>query len=244
MNHSTFEIDNAVILAAGFSSRFAPLSKTTPKALLNVRGEILIERQIRQLKEAGIHDIYVVTGYLGEQFSYLPDKWGVTLIENHAYQIRNNHSSVWAARSVLANTYICSADNYFPENVFSVSSSYPYYSSLYADGPTEEYCLTTDESGRITDVRIGGADSWYMLGHVLFDTRFSSRFLKILETEYDLPETQNLMWENIYMKHLEELTLYIKKYPSGSILEFDTLDELCQFDSSYCSYRDSLLKTK
>ncbi|MDD4509933.1 MAG: NTP transferase domain-containing protein [Oscillospiraceae bacterium] len=242
MSHSTLEIDNAVILAAGFASRFAPLSRTTPKALLNVRGEILIERQIRQLREAGIHDIYVVTGYLGEQFSYLTDRWGVTLIENREYQTRNNHSSVWAARGVLANTYICSSDNYFPENVFSASSPSPYYSALYAHGPTEEYCLATDESGRITDVRIGGADSWYMLGHVLFDTNFSSRFLKVLEAEYDLPETQNLMWEDIYRKHLEELTLYIKKYSAGSILEFDTLDELCRFDSSYCAYRDSLSK--
>ena len=68
MEHKKFKIDNAVILAAGFSSRFAPLSLHTPKALLKVKGEILIERQIRQLQEAGIRDIYVVTGYLGQQF--------------------------------------------------------------------------------------------------------------------------------------------------------------------------------
>lgn len=240
MHTSKFNIDNAVILAAGFASRFAPLSLTTPKALLTVRGEVLIERQIRQLKEAGIHDIYIVTGYLKEQFEYLPDKWGVSLIENTAYQNRNNHSSVWAAREVLSNTYVCSSDNFFPENPFTPDSTIPYYSALYARGSTDEYCMTTDMSGRITEVRIGGKDSWYMLGHVLFNTEFSCQFLKILEAEYNLPETKDLMWENIYMNHLEELTLYIKKYPEGTILEFDTLDELCLFDHSYCSYRDSL----
>lgn len=240
MQTSTFDIDNAVILAAGFASRFAPLSLKTPKALLTVRGEVLIERQIRQLKEAGIHDIYIVTGYLKEQFQYLTGKWNVTLIENREYQERNNHSSVWAARSVLANTFICSSDNYFPDNPFSPDSTLPYYSALYAQGPTEEYCLTTDSAGKITDVQIGGSDSWYMLGHVLFDEKFSNQFLRILEAEYDLPATRNLMWENIYMKHLAELTLYIKEYPEHAILEFDTLDELCLFDPSYCSYRDSL----
>lgn len=181
MEHKKFKIDNAVILAAGFSSRFAPLSLHTPKALLKVKGEILIERQIRQLQEAGIRDIYVVTGYLGQQFDYLRERAGVSLIENKEYQVRNNHSSVWAARDVLANTYICSSDNYFTENLFTAAAKRPYYSALYADGPTEEYCLTTDSSGRITDVTIGGSDSWYMLGHVLFDQRFSSSFLHILE---------------------------------------------------------------
>lgn len=236
MEHKKFKIDNAVILAAGFSSRFAPLSLHTPKALLKVKGEILIERQIRQLQEAGIRDIYVVTGYLGQQFDYLRERAGVSLIENKEYQVRNNHSSVWAARDVLANTYICSSDNYFTENLFTAAAKRPYYSALYADGPTEEYCLTTDSSGRITDVTIGGSDSWYMLGHVLFDQRFSSSFLHILEREYNRPETVNLMWENIYMKHLDELTLYIKKYRNNVIREFDTVKELAAFDPSYLSY--------
>ena len=236
MEQKKFKIDNAVILAAGFSSRFAPLSLHTPKALLKVKGEILIERQIRQLQEAGIRDIYVVTGYLGQQFDYLRERAGVSLIENKEYQVRNNHSSVWAARDVLANTYICSSDNYFTENLFTDAAKRPYYSALYADGPTEEYCLTTDSSGRITDVTIGGSDSWYMLGHVLFDQRFSSSFLHILEREYNRPETVNLMWENIYMKHLDELTLYIKKYHGSAIREFDTVKELAAFDPSYLSY--------
>lgn len=233
MKNKEFKIDNAVILAAGFSSRFAPLSLHTPKALLRVKGEILIERQIRQLQEAGIHDIYVVTGYLGEQFDYLKEKAGVSLIENREYQTRNNHSSIWAAREVLANTYICSSDNYFTENLFTAAADQPYYSALYASGPTEEYCLTTDSSGRITGVTIGGADSWYMLGHVLFDRAFSSSFLHILEQEYDRPETLNRMWENIYMEHLDELTLYIKKYRDNVIREFDTVQELAAFDPDY-----------
>ena len=84
-----YTVDNAVIMAAGTSSRFAPLSYERPKALLEVKGEILIERQIRQLREAGILEIYVVVGYKAEQFNYLKDMFGVKIIRNNEYLSRN-----------------------------------------------------------------------------------------------------------------------------------------------------------
>ena len=70
-------VDNAIIMAAGTSSRFAPLSYEKHKAMTVVKGEVLIERQIRQLKEAGVPQILIVTGYKAEQFDYLMDKYGV-----------------------------------------------------------------------------------------------------------------------------------------------------------------------
>lgn len=229
----TFTIDNAIILAAGYSSRLAPLSDVCPKALLPVRGEILIERQIRQLMEAGISQIYVVVGYMKERFAYLTEKFPVTLIENPEYDTRNNHSSIFAAKKYLRNSYICSADNYFPYNPFTLQVARPYYSALHAKGSTEEYCLTTDDQGRITNVQIGGKDSWYMLGHVCVDEAFSRTFLALLEEAYPLEETKPLLWEHIYMKHLDKLCLYQKEYPSDYILEFDTFEDLQAFDSFY-----------
>ena len=113
-----FKVNNAVIMAAGFSSRFAPLSYETPKGLVTIRGEKLIERQIRQLKEAGIQNIIVVVGYKKELFKYLQDAFDVKIIENEEFSKRNNHSSLWAIKDYLRNTYICSVDNYFVENPF------------------------------------------------------------------------------------------------------------------------------
>ena len=78
---------NAIIMAAGTSTRFAPLSYEKPKGLLEVKGEILIERQIRQLKEAGIEDIIVVVGYKSGQFSYLEEKFGVRIVMNEDYNV-------------------------------------------------------------------------------------------------------------------------------------------------------------
>ena len=91
-------IDNAVIMAAGMSTRLAPLSYEKPKALLTIHGEVLIERQIRQLQEAGIEDITVIVGYHREQFEYLKDKYGVVLVHNPDYLTRNNNASIYVAR--------------------------------------------------------------------------------------------------------------------------------------------------
>ena len=85
---------NAIILAAGTASRFVPLSEEYPKGLLEVKGEVLIERQIRQLRESGIDDITIVTGYKAEMFAYLCEKYGVEIVLNKDYKHYNNISSV------------------------------------------------------------------------------------------------------------------------------------------------------
>ncbi len=237
-----YKVDNAVIMAAGTSSRFAPLSYERHKALTEVRGEVLIERQIRQLREAGIEKIYVVTGYKAEQFDYLENKFGVQLIYNPEYLTRNNNGSIWVARKVIRNTYICSADNYFAVNPFEKEVDVAYYSAMYSEGPTHEWCMT-EEDGIIDSVVVGGEASWYMLGHVFWDERFSSRFLEILEAEYDKPETVGKLWEDIYIDHIKQLSMKMRKYPNETIYEFDTLDELREFDSSYLTdTRSAILK--
>ncbi len=238
-----FKVDNAIIMAAGTASRFAPLSFERPKALIEVKGEVLIERQIRQLREAGIDEIIVVVGYMKECFMYLEEKFGVKIVVNDDYLTRNNNASIYVAREYLKNSYICSSDNYFSQNPFESEVDSAYYAAIYADGETKEWCMTESEDGFINNVTVGGRDAWFMLGHTFWDEEFSKGFLKILDEIYDLPETANLLWESIYMEHLDELKMRIRKYASDVIFEFDTLDELRLFDESYISNtRSEILK--
>ena len=164
---------NAIIMAAGTSSRFVPLSAECPKGLLEVKDEVLIERQIRQLKEAGISDITIIVGYKADMFAYLNGKFGVDIVLNEDFARYNNTSSLIRVIDRLDNTFVCSSDNYFPENLFIADSPDSYYSALYAEGKTNEYCLTTNGEDFITDVRVGGRDAWYMVGHVFFLTSSS-----------------------------------------------------------------------
>lgn len=225
-------VDNAIIMAAGTASRFAPISYEKPKALITVKGEVLIERQIRQLKEAGIHEIIVVTGYKAEQFEYLRKKLGVTLVHNPEYLTKNNHSSIYAVKDYLKNSYICSSDNYFLQNPFENEVENSFYSCVFAKGKTQEWCIS-EKNGWIENVVVGGEDSWVMLGHVFWSKSFSRKFISILEEEYNRPETANKLWETIYIEHITELPLSIRKYPDDYIFEFDTLDELREFDLTY-----------
>ena len=234
-----YKVDNAVILAAGLSSRFAPISYEKPKGVLRVRGEVLIERQIEQLREAGITDLTVVVGYKKEYFFYLRKKYGVTLVNNDEYASRNNNGSLWRVRGCLGNTYVCSSDDYFTQNPFNAYVFKAYYSAQYAEGPTKEWCMETGAGGRITKVTVGGSNSWYMLGHVYFDRAFSERFVKILEEEYDRPETVDMLWEDLYIEHIKELDMVLRPYPAGAINEFDSLDELRAFDPHFLENVDS-----
>lgn len=237
------KVDNAIIMAAGTSSRFAPLSYEKHKAMTVVKGEVLIERQIEQLKTAGISEIYIVTGYKAEQFNYLIPKYGVKLIHNPDYLIRNNNGSIWAVRDILKNSFICSADNYFNSNPFEAEVDEAYYAAEYADGHTAEWCMTEDENGFINSVTIGGENAWYMLGHTFWSAEFSTEFLRILKVEYDLPGTADKLWEKIFMAHLDTLKMKIRKYEPGVIYEFDTMDELREFDKSYINdTRSTIIK--
>lgn len=236
--------DNAVIMAAGTSSRFAPLSYEVPKGLITVKNEVLIERQIRQLREAGIGDIYIVTGYKAEDFQYLKNKYNVKLRHNPYYDKRNNNSSIKAVEDILKNTYVCSADNYFIKNPFELNVNNAYYAAVYSNGPTKEWCMSTDSKGWITNVSIGGQNAWYMLGHTFWDEEFSNKFVEILNQVYDLPETADMLWEDIYINHIDELHMKIKKYPKDFIFEFDTLDELREFDKSYINDTRSMILKK
>ena len=231
-------------MAAGTSSRFVPLSSEMPKGLLEVNGEILIERQIRQLKEAGISDVIIVVCYKSELFEYLKDKFGVTLVYNEDFRRYNNTSSIVRVLDRLNNTYICSSDNYFPKNVFLENPTESYYSALYAEGQTKEYCLTTDEKDYIDSVTIGGSDSWYMVGHVYFTDNFSRKFREILTHDYKEESTRQAYWEDVYIKHIRELPkMKIHRYKEHDIKEFDSIDELRLFDNSYLkNTRSSILK--
>ena len=110
--------ERAIILAAGYGMRMIPINAEVPKGMLTVHGEVLIERLIRQLHEAGVHEIWVVTGYRKEQYEYLADAFGVNLLICRDYMTRNNLYTLLVAKDHLENAYIVPCDLYFYRNPF------------------------------------------------------------------------------------------------------------------------------
>ena len=118
---------NAIILAAGFGMRMVPINLETPKPLLEINGETLIERTIKQLREVGIKNIYVVVGFLKERFEYLIDEYGVELIVNEEYAVKNNLHSLALASDKISNTYIIPGDVWCDRNPFRKNELYSWY---------------------------------------------------------------------------------------------------------------------
>ncbi len=228
-----YKVKNAVIMAAGLSSRFAPVSYEKPKGLLSVRGDIMIERHIEQLLEAGIDDIVVVVGYKKEQFFYLEEKYGAKIVVNPEFASRNNNSTLMRVRELLGNTYICTSDIYYTKNIFKPYVWKAYYAGEYCDGPTDEWCIYTNRAGRITRVHVGGESAWYMTDQAYFDRAFAERFVEILEAEYDDPRTVGKLWEEIFSDHVDELDMELRRLESGTVFEFDSLEALREFDPMF-----------
>ncbi|ADE19400.1 sugar phosphate nucleotidyltransferase [Mycoplasma crocodyli] len=113
------KINNAIIFAAGKGTRMSPLTQYIPKPLIKVRGIPLIERNIEYLKMLGINNISIVVGYLGDQFKYLQEKYGVKLIENPDYETSNNISSLYYSHNLFNNTLYIEGDLFIDDiNVF------------------------------------------------------------------------------------------------------------------------------
>lgn len=235
------KVDNAIIMAAGESKRCLPLSGILPKGLFVVKGEVLIEREIRQLCEAGVNNIIVVVGYMAEKFLYLKEKYGVTIVENKDYHIKNNISSIYAARKYLGNSYICCADNYYVENIFSDYEDGSFYTCAYTKAYADEYCITEAENGYIENITRGGQEQWFTIGANFWSRSFSGKFVELLEKEYGNPEVDALLIDDFHIRHFSELPIKAKKMVSNMVLEFDTIDEFEAFDPNFKAYAKELI---
>ncbi len=227
------KVTNAIILAAGKSKRFKPISDYCPKGLSIVKGEVLVERQIKQLQAVGISDITLVVGYKKEMFFYLADKYNVKIVVNEQYDTQDNVSSLRLVLDQLDNTYICSVDNYYPENLFNTYEYRGFYSTIYVENNSDEWVVRTDEAGLINDVNIGAPSGHIMLGFVYFDREFSENFRRVIHDVEGIDEYNHHVWEYLYMKYLDTLKLEIKEFDTNSILEFDTIDDAINFDESF-----------
>lgn len=233
---------NAIILAAGKSTRFAPFTYEKPKGLFRVKGEILIERQIEQLKKAGVDEVIVVVGYMKEKFFYLEQKYqGLSLIVNNEFGKKGNLYSVYIARKYLADTFVCCADHYFVDNPFTYDNpdNHSWRTCVYETGKFREFAVTVSDAGIITETNIGGKDCLAQVGCAYLNSSFSSRFRAYMENEINDFGIASMFWEEFYGKHIHQLSFYSREFSIGSIFEFDNIDDLRAFDSEFLLNVDS-----
>ena len=235
-----YRVNNAVILAAGASTRFIPLSLEQPKGLLEVKGEKLIERQIQQLQDAGIKNITIVLGYKKEMFYYLEDKYGVNFIINESFNIKNNIESLYLAKEKLRNTYICVSDSYFVENPFNQYEYQTFNAGISIKKKTNEMYVDTDENGKIIMMEKYRDSGKVLFGHSFWNEDFSNAFIKLMEADRTVGKYNQSFWEWMVKDNLNNLpSFYFKEYEEGNIYEFDYFEDLRRFDSQYQGHTHS-----
>lgn len=219
------KVENAVILAAGGSDISAKSVYSMPKGLFMKNGETLIERQIRQLREAGIENITVVIAYKQELYFFLQDKWNVNLEINPDLK-KNNVYSLYIAKNHLGSTYICNCDNYFEENPFSLYEYNAYHATVYKEDAHNELVVRKNSSGRILNVYSNAKSGECIYGHAYIDKEFSRRLISYMEKEIEDFRTSALFWEEFVSRHAEDLDMYVREYDADFLFEFDSIQEI------------------
>jgi len=240
----------AIILAAGMGKRIAPLSYERPKGLLTVRGQVLIERLIGQLHEAGVTDITVVVGYMKEAFFYLEDLLGVSIRVNADYAERRNHSSLMVARDKLPRSYICAPNQYLEDNLFLQAQETSYCSVVPLGDVSKGPAVRVDAAGFIelasatttTDAPAATGLSLLRLeGPAYLDQGTGERLAHILEEGYTEPGMAACSWEDVVLAHTDQLHLRARVLEPGVVTEFSSLDDLQHFDCDFMDNVDSTI---
>lgn len=216
----------AILLAAGMGTRLRPLTLETPKSLIKVNNKPLLERQIEFLKEKGIDEIIVVTGYLSEKFEYLEEKYGVNIIYNDKYNIYNNIYTMYLVREYLENSYVIDADVYMAENFIVEKPEKSLYFSAYKKGFKNEWKLYFNKELKVKNINVESGEGYILSGVSYWSKKDASLIIKMLEYAVEEGEFEKLYWDDIVRTNISKLDIYVKKIKCDSIFEIDNLDEL------------------
>lgn len=217
----------AVILAAGYGMRMVPVSNT-PKALLEVRGEKLIERLIRQLNEVGVTDISVVVGYRKELFEYLIDEYGVSLVFNPDYAEKNNLFSLSLTADRLENCYILPCDLWCLENPFRRNELSPWY--LVSE--EEDFASDVRVSRKREPVRVSpSAPGNRMIGIAYLCGESGEEVRNRVFTLSRESRNRAAFWEDALYEE-DRMLVHARIFPAGDALEINTYEQLRELDAS------------
>lgn len=230
-----YRVKRAVFLAAGFGPRLVPVTLNTPKPLVRVKGKRMIDTLLDAVVKAGIEEIYIVRGYLGEQFDQLQYKYpGIRFLENPIYNESNNISSAMCARHLLQNAYVLEADLvlYNPDLIQKYQ-----YTSNFLGVPvqsTDDWCFET-KNHVITKLKIGGTDCYHVYGISYWTGEDGAKLYEDIKRVYEMPGGRERYWDQVALEYCQNhYKVEVRDCTFEDIVEIDTFSDLKRLDSTYC----------
>lgn len=232
-------VKRAIIMAAGIGNRMKPVTLKTPKPLVKVNGIRMIDTVIKSLHKNGITEIYVVVGYLKEQFVSLVKEYsGLQLINNPYYDSCNNISSLYVARDYLEDVIILDGDQIiYNSKILSPEFERSGYNSIWVENETNEWLQTVESDIVISCSRTGGKCGWQLYSISRWTAEDGKKLKANLEQEFETNGNRQIYWDDVVMfYHLENYKLGIWPMKEGDIIEVDSLEELARLDVNYQKY--------
>ena len=234
------KVERAIIMAAGLGNRMKPVTLHTPKPLIKVNGKRMIDTIVEALHKHGINEIYVVVGYLKEQFfTWAKNQPEITIIENQYYNTCNNISSLYAAKDYLENVIILDGDQIiYNQDIVSPEFERSGYNAVKIDSATDEWVMQVNDEGIVTSCsRTGGNSGWQLFSISRWSKEDGKKLREFLEYEFNEQNNRQIYWDDIAMFcHFENFKLGIYPMKKGDICEIDGFNELVEIDPSYKDY--------
>lgn len=229
-----YRVKRAIFLAAGFGSRLVPITLNTPKPLVLVNGKRIIETLLDAVVKAEIEEIYIVTGYLSEQFEILKKKYPqIKFVENNMYNEANNISSAYLVRNLIKNAYVLESDLYLYNP--KLIRKYEYHSNFlgYYVDRSDDWCIEV-KNGIITKEKVGGINCYQMVGISYYDENEGQNIEKDMEEVFKSPGGKEKYWEQVILDICKKnYNIYLRECQKEDIIEIDTFNELKAIDKTY-----------
>jgi CTP:phosphocholine cytidylyltransferase-like protein len=229
-----YRVKRAVFIAAGFGSRLVPITLNTPKPLVRVKGVRIIDTLLDAVTAAGITEIFIVRGYLSEQFDQLLYKYpSIQFLENPSYNEANNISSTMCVRYLLQNAYLLESDLLLKNP--KLITKYQ-FTSNYLGVPTkrtDDWCFET-KNGIITKLKIGGQNCHHMFGISYWNEQDGAKLAENIKQVYEMPGGKERYWDQVALDYfIQNYQIEVRECTFDDIIEIDTFTELKKLDETY-----------
>ena len=229
-----YKVRRAIFIVAGMGERLIPITLNTPKPLIKVHGVRIIDRLIDACLAADIEEIYVVRGYLGEQFDLLLKKYPtLKFIDNPIYNEANNISSAKLAAHLMSRAYVLEGDLLLHNP--ALIRKYEFASNFLGieTARSDDWCFDV-EDGVIVKQKIGGLDCWQEVGISFWDEASAAHLAEDLPAAFDLPGGRELYWDEVPLKiFAEHYRVEVRPCTKADVVEIDTFGELKAIDRAY-----------